>query len=132
MEVEKMKMNPLKKLNLFHGIIMQWIAIDVVYRVGILKEGWTKGDHIQHTSDSLKGQIDLFKKQLDVLAQSVEKEDKESLKSSLAMYKRDRSKIKHNIQFDKLHKELFESLQDYINSLNETINLIEAALSSMQ
>lgn len=123
-----MNITPLMKLNVYHSLIMQKITGDIVLKIGELKEGWKKGDHIQHTSDSLEGQIRLFNKQIDILVHNIENEDEELIKKSLSIYMNDRNKLKHNIQYDKVHKELFKSLQEYIESLNNVIELLEIIL----
>lgn len=120
-----MNMTPLMKLNVYHNLIMQRIAGDILLKVGELKECWKKGDHIQHTSDSLEGQIKLFNKQLDILIHNIENEDEKLIRNSLSTYKNDRNKLKHNSQYDRVHKELFGPLKEYIESLNNVIDLLE-------
>lgn len=57
-------MNQLKKLNAIHKGIMAFVASEVVEKAGELSEGWNKEKHIQHNSDFLRGQINIFQRQL--------------------------------------------------------------------
>lgn len=74
-----------------------------------------KGDHIQHTSDSLLGQIKIFERQTFKVYESLEKEDRDFIKTSLDMYEKDKEKLKFNIKNDKIDKHLFNPLKDYID-----------------
>lgn len=116
--------NSLLKLNAMHKIIMAEIQGEVVVRSGILKAGWKKGDHIQHTSDILQDQIIIFQRQLSNVYKDLELNNKESLQKSLSMYQKDREKLKFNIQNDKIDKDLFDEVQLYIECLNDVISMI--------
>ena len=119
-------MNQLKKLNAIHKGIMAFVASEVVEKAGELSEGWNKGEHIQHNSDSLRGQINIFQKQLP----NTLNEDIDLIKKSLEMYKKDREKLKFDIQKDKIRRELFDPLREYIESLNDWISILEDALEN--
>lgn len=123
-------MNQLKKLNAIHKGIMTFVASEVVEKAGELSEGWNNGKHIQHNSDSLRGQINIFQRQLPNTLNAIETEDKDLIKKSLDMYKKDREKLKFDIQNDRIKKELFEPLRDYIESLNDWISILEDALEN--
>jgi len=123
-------MNQLKKLNAIHKGIMVFVASEVVEKARELSEGWNKGEHIQHNSDSLQGQINIFQRQLPNTLNAIENEDKDLIKKSLDMYKKDREKLKFDIQKDKIKRELFDSLNDYVESLNDWITVLEDALES--
>lgn len=123
-------MNQLKKLNAIHKGIMTFVASEVVEKAGELSEGWNNGEHIQHNSDSLRGQINIFQRQLPNTLNAIETEDKDLIKKSLEMYKKDREKLKFDIQNDRIKKELFEPLRDYIESLNDWISILEDALEN--
>lgn len=123
-------MNQLKKLNAIHKGIMTFVASEVVEKAGELSEGWNNGEHIQHNSDSLRGQINIFQRQLPNTLNAIETEDKDLIKKSLDMYKKDREKLKFDIQNDRIKKELFEPLRDYIESLNDWISILEDALEN--
>lgn len=118
-------MNQLKKLNAIHKTIMTILEGSVVLYQGSLKEGWNEFDHIQHTSDNLPGQIEIFERQLNKTLENIENENVDFVKESLDLYKRDREVLKHNIQFDQIDKRLFDSILIYINQLNELITLLE-------
>ena len=60
----------------------------------------------------------------------IENEDRDLIKKSLGMYKKDREKLKFDIQNDRIKKELFEPLKEYIESLNDWIVVLEDALES--
>lgn len=123
-------MNQLKKLNAIHKGIMAFVASEVVEKEGELSEGWGKGEHIQHNSDSLRGQISIFQRQLPNTLKAIENEDKDLIKKSLEMYKKDREKLKFDIQNDKIKRELFNPLNEYIESLNDWIVILEDALEN--
>lgn len=123
-------MNQLKKLNAIHKGIMAFVASEVVEKAGELSEGWNKGEHIQHNSDSLRGQINIFQKQLPNTLNAIENEDIDLIKKSLEMYKKDREKLKFDIQKDKAEGELFDPLREYIESLNGWISILEDALEN--
>lgn len=123
-------MNQLKKLNAIHKGIMAFVASEVVEKAGELSEGWNKGEHIQHNSDSLRGQINIFQRQLPNTLKAIEKEDEGLIKKSLEMYKKDREKLRFDIQNDKIKKELFDPLKEYIESLNDWISVLEDALEN--
>lgn len=123
-------MNQLKKLNAIHKGIMTFVASEVVEKAGELSEGWNNREHIQHNSDSLRGQINIFQRQLPNTLNAIETEDKDLIKKSLDMYKKDREKLKFDIQNDRIKKELFEPLRDYIESLNDWISILEDALEN--
>lgn len=123
-------MNQLKKLNAIHKGIMAFVAGEVVEKAGELSEGWNKGERIQHNSDSLRGQINIFQRQLPNTLNAIENEDRDLIKKSLGMYKKDREKLKFDIQNDRIKKELFEPLKEYIESLNDWIVVLEDALES--
>lgn len=123
-------MNQLKKLNAIHKGIMTFVASEAVEKAGELSEGWNNGEHIQHNSDSLRGQINIFQRQLPNTLNAIETEDKDLIKKSLDMYKKDREKLKFDIQNDRIKKELFEPLRDYIESLNDWISILEDALEN--
>ncbi len=123
-------MNQLKKLNAIHKGIMVFVAGEVVERAGELSEGWGKGEHVQHSSDSLKGQINIFQRQLPNTLKAIENEDRDLIKKSLEMYKKDREKLKFDIQKDKIRKELFDPLREYIESLNDWISILEDVLEN--
>ena len=55
-------MNQLKKLNAIHKGIIAFVASEVVEKAGELSKGWNKGERIQHNSDSLRGQINIFQR----------------------------------------------------------------------
>lgn len=122
-------MNQLKKLNTIHKAIMLYVSGEATLNAGEMFEGWEKGNHTQHFSDALQGQILIFQRQLSKVVQDIEKDDIEPLKSALEMYKRDREKLKFNIQNDKINKEFFEPLRDYINSLNDWITVLGDAIN---
>ena len=46
----------------------------------------------------------------------------------LEMYKKDREKLKFDIQYDRINSELFEPLREYIQSLNDLIIALEEDL----
>lgn len=123
-------MNQLKKLNAIHKGIMAFVASEIVEKAGELSEGWSKGEHIQHNSDSLRGQINIFQRQLPNTLKAIENEDKDLIKKSLEMYKKDREKLKFDIQNDRIKRELFEPLREYIESLNDWIVVLEDALEN--
>lgn len=123
-------MNQLKKLNAIHKGIMTFVASEVVEKAGELSEGRNKGEHIQHNSDSLRGQINIFQRQLPNTLNAIETEDKDLIKKSLDMYKKDREKLKFDIQNDRIKKELFDPLREYIESLNDWISILEDALEN--
>lgn len=123
-------MNQLKKLNAIHKGIMAFVASEIVEKVGELSENWSKGEHIQHNSDSLRGQINIFQRQLPNTLKAIENEDKDLIKKSLEMYKKDREKLKFDIQNDRIKRELFEPLREYIESLNDWIVALEDALEN--
>lgn len=116
--------NSLLKLNAMHKIIMAEIQGEVVVKSGVLKAGWKKGDHIQHTSDILQDQIIIFQRQLANVYKDLELNNKESLQKSLSMYQKDREKLKFNIQNDKIDKDLFDEVQLYVECLNDAISMI--------
>lgn len=123
-------MNQLKKLNAMHKLTMLTIQGAVVLKEGCkIYEGWEKGDHIQHTSDSLLGQIKIFERQTLKVYESLEKEDRDFIKTSLDMYEKDKEKLKFNIKNDKIDKHLFNPLKDYIDLLNEVIEMLKIALT---
>lgn len=123
-------MNQLKKLNAMHKLTMLTIQGAVVLKEGCkIYEGWKKGDHIQHTSDSLLGQIKIFERQTFKVYESLEKEDRDFIKTSLDMYEKDKEKLKFNIKNDKIDKHLFNPLKDYIDLLNEVIEMLKEALT---
>lgn len=123
-------MNQLKKLNAMHKLTMLTIQGAVVLKEGCkIYEGWKKGDHIQHTSDSLLGQIKIFERQTLKVYESLEKEDRDFIKTSLDMYEKDKEKLKFNIKNDKIDKHLFNPLKDYIDLLNEVIEMLKIALT---
>lgn len=117
-------MNQLKKLNAIHKGIMAFVASEVVEKAGELSEGWNKEEHIQHNSDSLRGQINIFQRQLPKTLNAIENEDIDLIKKSLEMYK------KFDIQKDKIREELFDPLREYIESLNDWISILEDALEN--
>lgn len=121
-------MNQLKKLNAIHKGIMTFVASEVVKKAGELSEGWNKREHIQYNSDSLQGQINIFQRQLPNTLKAIENEDKDSIRKSLDMYKKDRKKLRFDIQNDRIKKELFDPLKEYIESLNAWIVVLEDAL----
>lgn len=123
-------MNQLKKLNAIHKGIMAFVASEVVEKAGELSEGWNKGEHVQHNSDSLRGQINIFQRQLPNTLKAIENEDEDLIKKSLEMYKKDREKLKFDIQNDRIKKELFDPLKEYIESLNDWIAVLEDALEN--
>lgn len=123
-------MNQLKKLNAIHKGIMTFVASEVVEKAGELSEGWNNREHIQHNSDSLQGQINIFQRQLPNTLNAIETEDKDLIKKSLDMYKKDREKLKFDIQKDKIRRELFDPLREYIESLNDWISILEDALEN--
>lgn len=123
-------MNQLKKLNAIHKGIMAFVASEVVEKAGELSEGWNKGEHIQHNSDSLGGQINIFQRQLTNTLKAIENEDESLIKKSLEMYRKDREKLRFDIQNDKIKKELFDPLKEYIESLNDWISVLEDALEN--
>lgn len=114
-------MNQLKKLNAIHKGIMAFVASEVVEKARELSEGWNKGEHIQHNSDSLQGQINIFQRQLPNTLNAIENEDKDLIKKSLEMYKKDREKLKFDIQKDKIKREYIESLNDWIVILEDAL-----------
>lgn len=116
--------NSLLKLNAMHKIIMAEIQGEVVVKSGVLKAGWKKGDHIQHTSDILQDQIIIFQRQLANVYKDLELNNKESLQKSLSMYQKDREKLKFNIQNDKIDKDLLDEVQLYVECLNDAISMI--------
>lgn len=120
-------MNQLKKLNAIHKGIIAFVASEVVEKAGELSEGWNKGEHIQHNSDSLRGQINIFQKQLPNTLNAIENEDIDLIKKSLEIYKK---KLKFDIQKDKAGGELFDPLREYIESLNDWISILEDALEN--
>lgn len=123
-------MNQLKKLNAMHKLTMLTIQGAVVLKEGCkIYEGWEKGDHIQHTSDSLLDQIKIFERQTLKVYESLEKEDRDFIKTSLDMYEKDKEKLKFNIKNDKIDKHLFNPLKDYIDLLNEVIEMLKIALT---
>lgn len=123
-------MNQLKKLNAMHKLTMLTIQGAVVLKEGCkIYEGWKKGDHIQHTSDSLLGQIKIFERQTLKVYESLEKEDRDFIKTSLDMYEKDKEKLKFNIKNDKIDKHLFKPLKDYIDLLKEVIEMLKIALT---
>lgn len=123
-------MNQLKKLNAIHKGIMAFVASEVVEKAGELSEGWDKEEHIQHNSDSLRGQINIFQRQLPNTLKAIENEEEDLIKKSLEMYKKDREKLKFDIQNDRIKKELFDPLKEYIESLNDWIAILEDALEN--
>lgn len=123
-------MNQLKKLNAIHKGIIAFVASEVVEKAGELSEGWNKEKHIQHNSDSLRGQINIFQRQLPNTLNAIENEDIDLIKKSLEMYKKDREKLKFDIQKDKIRIELFDPLSEYIESLNDWISVLEDALKN--
>lgn len=46
------------------------------------------------------------------------------------MYKKDREKLKFDIQKDKIRRELFNPLREYTESLNGWISILEDALEN--
>ena len=123
-------MNQLKKSNAIHKGIMAFVASEAVEKAGELSEGWNKGEHIQHGSHSLQGQINIFQRQLPNTLNTIENEDIDLIKKSLEMYKEDREKLKFDIQKDKIRREFFDSLREYIESLNDWISILEDALEN--
>ena len=108
---------------------MTFVASSEVQKAGELLEGWEKDEHTPHNSDSLKGQISIFQRQLPNTVKAIEQENIEELKNTLEMYKRDRKKLQFDIQNDKISRELFEPLQSYIESLNDWITVLESILN---
>ena len=51
---------------------MTFVASEVVEKAGELPEGWNKGEHIQHGSDSLQGQINICQRQLPNTLNAIE------------------------------------------------------------
>lgn len=109
---------------------MAFVASEVVEKAGELSEDWGKGEHIQHNSDSLRGQINIFQRQLPNTLKAIENEEEDLIKKSLEMYKKDREKLKFDIQNDRIKKELFDPLKEYIESLNDWIAILEDALEN--
>lgn len=109
---------------------MAFVASEVVEKAGELSEGWNKGEHIQHNSGFLRGQINIFQRQLPNTLKAIENEDIDLIKKSLEMYKKDREKLKFDIQKDKIRRELFDPLREYIESLNGWISILEDALEN--
>ena len=121
-------MDQLRKINAMHKAIMSFVASEIVIKAGELNEAWGKGDHINHNSDILLGQIKIFQRQLPNTLKAIENEDKDLIKKSLEMYKKDREKLKFDIQYDRINSELFEPLREYIQSLNDLIIALEEIL----
>lgn len=120
-------MNQLKKLNIMHELIMQLIAGEAVFKVADeLYESWSKWDHIQHTSDSILGNIEIFNRQVDKVFKDIDQEYQGLIKSSLDLYLADREKLKHGIQHDRVDKRLFEPIKLYIEVLNTIIDMLKS------
>lgn len=122
-------MDQLLKLNTMHKIIMNHITGDAVLTAGVVHSGWKKGDHFRHSSERLLNEIAIFQRQLPVVMANIENENREFLERSLEMYINDRKKLAFDVENDKLDKELFEPVMQYINSLNETIDMLREVIN---
>lgn len=125
-------MNQLKKLNIIHKAIYAQIMGDIVIETGVKLESWSRGEHIQHTSDSLIGQIKVFERQLKNTVYTVQDEKVEDLERYLKMYKKDLKNLKFNIQHDQINKGLFPAIERYIESLKDIIMVLEDGIEAKQ
>lgn len=125
-------MNQFKKLNIIHKAIYAQIMGDIVIETGVKLEGWQRGEHIQHTLDSLMGQIKVFKRQLANTVYTVPDEKVEDLERYLKMYKKDLKNLKFNIQHDQINKGLFPAIERYIESLKDVIMVLEEGIKAKQ
>jgi len=113
--------DPLLKLNAMHKFIMCEISGESVIKAGVLHCGWTREEHIQHTSDSIKSQIEIFNRQVLQVIQYLRDENVDLIKRSLEMYEKDREKLRFNLQNDQVDKALFGVIKEYMDSLNDLI-----------
>ena len=123
-------MNILDKVFVIHKLIMGEVSAAMVFTAGVINSGWEKGDHIQHTSDSLEGHIRLFSRQVDKITNDIENDnfDEEKVQKYLNAFMEDKQKLQFNIVNDRIDKELFQPLQEHINSLNDIIGALKYLL----
>lgn len=122
-------MNELKKLNAIHKILMTFLSGEILMEEGELYENWTRGEHVQHTSDTFQSQLLIFQRQAKNVLKSLEEEDEDLIKFSLQMYEKDLEKLKFNIQHDRVNKAFFPSLRDYIEELKSLIEALKSVLN---
>lgn len=121
-------MSPLLKLNAMHKVIMAEIMGEALIKSGVTNSGWERGEHIQHTSDSIMNQVFRFQRQLPQMFSALEGEDLDVVVRSLEMYERDRDNLKFNIENDKIERQLFKPVLEYIKAINRMIAAIKEFL----
>ncbi len=119
-------MTPVLKLNVLHKQIILMFQGEALINTGHLTEGWKKNDHIQHTVDNLENKINLLQRQIDNT--DLANEDQGQLKSFKGMLERDLKNMIFNIQNDKLPDELVQVAKQYLNQMEDMIQLLGATI----
>ena len=119
-------MTPVLKLNVLHKQIMLMFQGEALINTGHLTEGWKKNGHIQHTVDNLESKINLLQRQIENT--DLTNEDQGQLKSFKGMLERDLKNMIFNIQNDKLPDELVQVAKQYLNQVEDMIQLLGAAI----
>ena len=100
---------------------------EVLINTGHLTEGWKKNDHIQHTADNLENKINLLQRQIENT--DLATGDQSQLKSFKGMLERDLKNVIFDIQNDKLLDELVQVAKQYLNQMEDMIQLLAQQLN---
>ena len=114
-------MNQLLKLNVMHKVIMAEIAGEAVIQTGVLRVGWKRDVSVQHTCRLLKNQMAGFKRQIFAVYKNLSDKNSKYFSSSLKMFEKDKRMLEFYVKYDKIHKELFKLVIEYIQFLDEFI-----------
>lgn len=114
-------MNQLLKLNVMHKVIMAEIAGEAVIQTGVLRVGWKRNVSVQHICRLFKNEMASFKRQAFVLYKNLSSEDSKYFTHSMKMFEKDKRMLEFYVKHDKIHKELFKPVIEYIQFLDEFI-----------